>query len=276
MTSDSIETDDKPCPLTVGEWMAFLTAESQTIHGYKQLVVVMLLAAFSIVFSGYVAGMTHITARFGSSGDYMQLIFGVVYWVAFGAVLIRYFTLTRDIIDKKDEKSEIIRDIVSGELTDPDKIRKRWENRDTPANAEELLKICEKQIETRWKIVKFLKLTGYSFVGNFKAIKENIQFDTLNESEAGKFIDACENRRERAKTLLKEIAPLIGFDVIAMTVVATIVHKMAFHPLYAGLLIFLFISFIFLFAMLAHYRTHVHAWTAFKEGAILQKPPTEE
>ena len=33
MTGKSIETDEKPCPLTRGEWMAFLAAESQTMHG---------------------------------------------------------------------------------------------------------------------------------------------------------------------------------------------------------------------------------------------------
>jgi hypothetical protein len=31
-------------------------------------------------------------------------------------------------------------------------------------------------------------------------------------------------------------------------------------------------GFIFLFILLAHYRTQVHAWTVFKEEAILQKP----
>ena len=275
MTDNSIESDEKPCPLTVSDWIALLAAEDQTIHGYKHLAVTLLLAAFSIVFSGYVAGMTYTTTHFGSFGGYMQLIWAAVYWVIFGAVLIRYFILTMDTIDKKDEKSEIISDIVSGELTDPNKIRKRWENRETPANAEELLKICEKQIETRWKIIKFLKLAKYSFTGNFKAIKENIQFDTLDKSEIEKFICTCENRRERAKILLNEIAPLIGFVVAATTVIALFAHEMVSLPIYAGLLIFLFLSLIFLFIMLAHYRIQVHAWTAFKEEAILQKPPTE-
>ena len=29
MTSDSIETDDLPCPLTVGEWIALLAADAR-------------------------------------------------------------------------------------------------------------------------------------------------------------------------------------------------------------------------------------------------------
>jgi len=35
MTSDSIKTGNKPCPLTVGEWIALLTAESHVIISCK-------------------------------------------------------------------------------------------------------------------------------------------------------------------------------------------------------------------------------------------------
>ncbi len=37
MTGKSIVTDEKPCPLTMGEWLALLAAESQTMHGYINL-----------------------------------------------------------------------------------------------------------------------------------------------------------------------------------------------------------------------------------------------
>jgi len=149
-------------------------------------------------------------------------------------------------------------------------------------NAKELLTRYEQRFECG-----YLKLIFYSFIGNFESVSKYVPFDDLDRDEVEKFIAVCENRRERAKILMNEIAPVIGFDVIAMTVVATIVPKsndvsdyellkeILFASLYGILLIFLFISFIFLFAMLAHYRVQVHAWTAFKEGAILQKPPTE-
>jgi membrane protein YdbS with pleckstrin-like domain len=266
MTGNSIESDEKPCPLTVGEWIALLTAESQVKSGYKNLAIMMLLMVFSITLTVYTA------TCFETFGPLTELIAIVGFCVIF-ALLIYYSKLTMNVFTEKDGNSEIIEEIVSGELTDSDEIRKRWKKHGTPANAEELLKICEKQIETRWKIVKFLKLTGYSFTGNFKAVKENIQFDTLNENEAEKFINACENRRERAKILLNEIAPLIGFDVVAMTVIASFAHEMVSISVYAGLLILLFICLIFLFIMLAHYRVHVHAWTAFGEEAILRKSP---
>ena len=129
MTGNSTETDEKPCPLTVSEWIALLTAEDQVESGYKHIAVAMLLALFSIVFSGYVAGMTYVTARFGSSGDYMQVIFCVAF-----AVLVYYayrstkptLYILMDMFKEKDKNSEIIEGIISGELTDSDEIRRRY------------------------------------------------------------------------------------------------------------------------------------------------------
>jgi len=278
MTGKSIETDEKPCPLTVGEWIALLTAESQVKSGYKNLAIMMLLMVFSITLTVYTA------TRFETLGSLTKLIAGVISCVIV-ALLIYYSKLTMNIFTEKDGNSEIIEEIVSGELTDSDEIRKRWKKHETPANAEELLKICEKQIETGWNVGKFFNLVVYSFRGNFKAIKKNIHFGTPDASETEKFINTCENRRERAKILLNEIAPVIGFDVIAMTVVATMVPKsnngggsellkeILFAPFYGILIILLFVGFTFLFVMLAHYRVQVHAWTAFKEAAILRKSP---
>gem|GEM_PF-4352182 len=43
MANRPIAADCAPCPLTVGEWMAFLAAESQVKSGYTHLVVTVLL-----------------------------------------------------------------------------------------------------------------------------------------------------------------------------------------------------------------------------------------
>ncbi len=130
----------------------------------------------------------------------------------------------------------------------------------------------------------------YSFIGNFESVSKYIPFNKLDCDEVEKFIAVCENRRERAKILMNEIAPVLGFVVIAMTVMVSVVPKpddvdggcyellkaMLSTPLYGYILILLFVGFVFLFVMLTHYRVQVHAWTAFKDEAILQKPPTEE
>ena len=251
------------------------------IHGYKNLAIMMLLMVFSITLPVCTA------TRFETFGPLTKLIAIAGFCVIF-ALLIYYTKLITNVFTKKDKNSEIIKEIIAGNVTDPDEIRTRWENRDMPTNAEELLKICEKRIETGWNVGKFFNLVVYSFRGNFKALKDDIHFSTSDTSEAEKFIAVCENRRERAKILLNEIAPLIGFVVVAMTVVATITPKQDAEsgyellegilstPLYGDILIILFMGFMFLFVMLAHYRTQVHAWTAFEEGAIMQKPPAEE
>ena len=268
-------TDEKPCPLTRGEWLALLAAESQAKFGYKHLVFAVMLTAYSILIATYMDGATYIATRFGSFGDPMQLVWIVV----FCAILALFYRICHveslvNMFKEEDKNPEIIKEIISGKFADPDEIRKQWEkNHDSPENAKELLKICENQIETRWKIVKFLTLTWYSFTNNFKAITKNIHFDTPDASETEKFIAVCENRRARAKILLSEIGPLIGFGVATMVGVALFARETVHISMYISLLIFLFLCLAFLFILLAHYRTQVHAWTAFEEGAILQKPP---
>ena len=138
MTADSTETDEKPCPLTVSEWIALLTAESQAKFGYKHLVVAILLAVCSILMTAYIEVVVYIATRFGSSGDYMQVIWSVV----FCAMLAIFYRICHvkslaDMFKDEDKNSEIIEEIIAGELTDPDEIRKRWQTRETHASAEE-------------------------------------------------------------------------------------------------------------------------------------------
>ena len=149
-------------------------------------------------------------------------------------------------------------------------------------NARELMIRCEERIE-----YGYFRLMFYSFTGNFESVSKYVPFDKLDENETDKFIAACENRRVRAKTLMNEIAPVIGFVVIAVTVLATIISKqcdlnggwydllkeIVYALFYGTTMIFLLIVFTFLFAMLAQYRVHVHAWTVFGEAAILRKSP---
>ena len=276
MNSDSIETDETPCPLTISDWIVFLTAESRTVHGYINLVVMVISMFVAIL----VAVAIYVASYHEYFNSFMKLVYIVIVAAAMYYILKYAMEHAIDILkeEEEDKNSKIIRDIISGDLPDSDKIRERWEKtHDSPENAEELLKICEKQIETRWKMVKFLKLTGHSFTNNFKAIKENIHFDTPDASETEKFIAVCENRRERAKILLSEIGPLIGFGVAAMVGVALLfAHGIVPIPIYISLLVFLFLCVAVLFILLANYRIQVHAWAAFEEGAILQKPPAEE
>ena len=52
-------------------------------------------------------------------------------------VSIYYIKLVMKIVTKKDKNSEIIQEIIAGNLTDSDKIRERWGDCEVPSNAGE-------------------------------------------------------------------------------------------------------------------------------------------
>ena len=117
MTGNSTETDEEPCPLTVSDWIALLAAESHTIHGYKHLAVTLPLSAFSIGLMAYAA------TDFESFGFFLRLFFATVFCMIF-VVLIYYAKRTINIFKERDEDLEIIEEIISGELTDSNEIRR--------------------------------------------------------------------------------------------------------------------------------------------------------
>jgi hypothetical protein len=154
-------------------------------------------------------------------------------------------------------------------------------------NVKELVKECEGKLKVGdTPIIKFLRLTWYSFRGDFERIRGDISFNELGKSEIERFIKVCDNRINRAGILLNEIATVLGFDLTALSIIAVIssgVLEKSDDPVlsvivegqysiqFRILVIFLFVALIFLITLLGHYRTHVHAWTAFKEEAILNE-----
>ena len=155
--------------------------------------------------------------------------------------------------------------------------------------ADELVKKCEEELKVGWNLWKFIKLAWYSFRGDFEKIKGNIQFK-LEEEELDRFIEVCDNRIERAKTMLNETAVMLGFVITGIAIILSFSSEVlkqvpeqdrAVGPiralLFAGdvffqiFVVFLIVCLILLLILLGHYRIHIHAWTAFKEGAVLNK-----
>lgn len=175
----------------------------------------------------------------------------------------------------------------------------------------ELVKKCERELKVvRWHS-KYIGLVLYSFLGEFEEIRKCIQFDDLNNVEIEQFIKVCDNRINRAKIFLSEVAMVLGFAITALTIIAVLVSGTlenescsvnlscsnqscsvnqscsdnqsgsidpikailtgAYSSPFKSLIIFLFAGVIVLFILFGHYRTHVHVWTAFKEEAILNK-----
>lgn len=150
-------------------------------------------------------------------------------------------------------------------------------------NARELLIRCER--EAGWQ--NYI-LYGHSFSGNFEYYREFTE-NKLNGEENEKFLELCNNRIERAKILLRDVAMVVGFVIVAISAIISLSSKVIWQdkkpidPIIAILLtneygipfrIFfalLIVGVIFGVALLFHYRYNVHVWTAFKEGAILNK-----
>ncbi len=149
------------------------------------------------------------------------------------------------------------------------------------SKVEEILKNCNEKIKSN-----HINLAIWSFWNNFEGIQKGISFD-FEKGDVDKFIEICDNRLDRSKTFLSDIAIVFGFDLTALSIIAVTVKFGAPDPilsllnnteygiLFRLLVAFLILNLIFLLILLLHYRSHVHAWTALKEKAILIKPEKE-
>ena len=146
------------------------------------------------------------------------------------------------------------------------------------SKVDNLLEECNKQISifNYFGIYTYIKLFVLSLTNNFKKIQDGI-FDDFNNSkldeyELIQFIEICENRLDRLKVHLNEVASLFGFDLIAISIIVTLVEIDTKDPVRSLIIlgIFVIILLILLF-LVGYYRSQIHAWTAFKEKAILMK-----
>ena len=144
---------------------------------------------------------------------------------------------------------------------------------------DKLIEACENKIGWRcW----------HSFTGNFEYYKDEKLVDKLIEDQKGidKFIEICNNRIECAKTFLQDVATILGFFSSSLVIVLTLSvlesgDKNHVDPfldvitqygaLFPVLVFSLIGCIVILFVLLIHYRANIHAWTAFKEMAILNK-----
>ena len=133
--------------------------------------------------------------------------------------------------------------------------------------------LLEKCVEVSTR--NYLHLVKLSFLGNFKELQDIPLFNEANNGELVLFIEICDNRLDWAKTFLNDIAVVFGFDLVALSIILIVdkdnipflVPDFSIIIIAAGLMLLLFA----LLALLAHYRSQVHVWTAFKEKALLKK-----
>ncbi|MCX9026149.1 MAG: hypothetical protein OIN85_08665 [Candidatus Methanoperedens sp.] len=88
-------------------------------------------------------------------------------------------------------------------------------------NLDDLVKKCEEEVY--WK--NFRNYI-HSFSGNFDHYKEVVK--SIEEKDITKFIEICDNRIERAKVLLSDVATVLGFLMTAIAILATLAKKELF------------------------------------------------
>lgn len=149
-------------------------------------------------------------------------------------------------------------------------------------DVKKLVEICEKKIG--WKLEPIL----YSFIDDFETIRNDVLFSELkDETEIKNFIEICDNRIEHAKTFLSDISTVLGFFITSLAFIValssikiepgdTLADPVLNVVKNYGIIFTIFVALllsgiIILSILLFRYRTRVHAWTAFKEAAILNK-----
>lgn len=140
---------------------------------------------------------------------------------------------------------------------------------------EELLEKWEEEID-KWWIKNKLKFFWYGFRGDFKTIRDTLNFEKRkpNEDEVEAFIGICDNRIDRLKSFSSDIIAVL---IVLVAAVASILVVGEEYPLMSLLhqpgWIFKIIFLIFLLCLLAliRYRAQIYAWYAIKEGVLLMK-----
>lgn len=139
------------------------------------------------------------------------------------------------------------------------------------SNIEKLMEDCTKKTDHNfWNLVK------WSFMDNFKELQNISLFNEVDRDDMEQFIKICDNRLDRSKTYLKDIVVVLGFTFASLSIILAIavgekkipflVPNFSINIIIASLILIL----VGLLAYLAHYRSQIHAWMAFKEIALMK------
>lgn len=139
------------------------------------------------------------------------------------------------------------------------------------SNVEVLLKKCTEKTELH----NCINLAWWSFGNNFEETKKGISFDKVGDSELEQFIKICDNRLARSKTFLDDVAVVFGFALLSLSIVVNMAGGTTLLPysIISIVTALLFVILIILILLMIHYRSDIHAWTVFKEIALMKQSP---
>ena len=147
-------------------------------------------------------------------------------------------------------------------------------------NMDNFLNQCEEKINIT------LKSLFWSFDLHFKTVRkwigEDFEKQTMNNCELEQFIKICDNRLKLFKAFLNDLAIVLGFDFIALSILATLssgkdaIKLQDIFFFQSGDIVlsilawFLIAILISLFYSMFQCRHLIYLWTIFKEEALLK------
>ena len=111
--------------LTVGDWVTFLSSEKQIGYGLIAVVVALTLAGMGMAYAVAMAIPITTTVPNSEISEWSMHVETATAPALF-LVLICYLAC-RPLYKKIDRPRKILRDILSGKLSDPEQIQKRWD-----------------------------------------------------------------------------------------------------------------------------------------------------
>ena len=117
---------EKDCPLSPTDWVMFLSSEIGRVERDRPAIITAIIAVqLAFLGVGVTVGVTHVLKPL----DRFRLVILVLCFVFVVVLYLTYKFYDSRYIPKKVEPLEKIRkDIICEELTDPIKIRKKWED----------------------------------------------------------------------------------------------------------------------------------------------------
>ena len=134
------------------------------------------------------------------------------------------------------------------------------------SNVKYLTETCDQKIKC--DRIKFILR---SFANNFEKTKKDISFGEVADNDFKQFIQICDNRLAQSKIFLDDAAVVFGFALLSLSIFINMAGATSLpYSIVIIIIAFFGVILIFLISLMAHYRSDIHAWTVFKEIALIK------
>ena len=115
-------------------------------------------------------------------------------------------------------------------------------------------------------------LAWRSFGNDFEKTKNDISFGEADNVELVQIIKICDNRLARSKIFLDDAAVVFGFALLSLSIFINMAGTTSLpYSIVIIIIAFFGVILIFLILLMVYYRSDIHAWTVFKEIALIKE-----